>query len=103
MHAFYLLISNVLKLEQTITSDAPQDVEVIGFQLENAIQINAVQLNEAEKARYVEDFPVSVKCNPCLQQVTFLPGRQSVPFRYEDGTVSFMVSGLHIFAMYEVR
>lgn len=103
MHAFYLLISNVLKPEQMITSDAPQDVEVIGFQLEDAIQINVVQLNEAEKARYVEDFPVSVKCNPCPQQVTLLPGRQSVPFRYEDGTVSFTVSGLHIFAMYEVR
>lgn len=101
--AFYLLLTKVLKPEQTFVSDAPCDVEVTGFALEDGIQINAVLLNENDRARRVEDFSVSVRCEKCPQQVKILPERQSVPFRYEDGMVSFTVSGLHMFAMYEIR
>lgn len=60
---FYELLKQELNLEQTISSDAPYDVEVTGYQEEKAIQICAVLLNEHEKARKVEDFHVSVKCN----------------------------------------
>lgn len=101
--AFYLLLKHVLEPEQTIITDAPQDVEVIGFKTDHSIQINAVLLNENEIARKVEDIHVSVKCDRNPEQVVLLPEKKSVPFQYENGMVNFTVSDLDIFAMYEIK
>lgn len=100
--AFYLLLKHVLEPRQTIVTDAPRDVEVIGFKKENAIQINVVLLNEDEKARKVEDIRISVKCDKSPKQVILLPEKQSISFQYGNGMVSFTVSDLDIFAMYEI-
>ncbi len=100
--AFYLLLKHVLQPAQTIVTDAPCDVEVIGFNLEDAIQINVVLLNENERARKVEDITVSVKCDKCPKHIQCLPERREVPFKYENGMVSFIVTNLEIFAMHEI-
>lgn len=100
--AFYLLLKHVLEPRQTIVTDAPHDVEVIGFRKEKAIQINVVLLNEEERARKVEEIQVSVQCDKVPEQVVLLPNNQSIPFRYENGMVNFSVSNLDIFAMYEI-
>jgi len=101
--AFYLLIKHILKPEQTITTDAPYDVEVIGFRMDNSIQINTVLLNEEEKARKVEAFRVSAKCDKCPKEVIVLPEKRKVAFEYENGMASFEVSDLDIFAMYQIN
>ena len=99
---FALLLQHVLEPRQTIVTDAPHDVEVIGFRKEKAIQINVVLLNEEERARKVEDIQVSVQCDKAPEQVVLLPNNQSVSYRYENSMVSFTVSDLDIFAMYEI-
>lgn len=100
---FYLLLKHVLGLEQTIISDAPSDVEVIGFKTDNSIQIDAVLLHEGDRARKVEDFHVSVKCEECPEKVSLLPNDEEILFDYKDGMVSFTVSEMEIFSMYEIK
>ena len=100
---FYELLKQELNLEQTISSDAPYDVEVAGYQEENGVQICAVLLNEHEKARKVEDFQVSVKCSEVPKAVILIPDKIEIPFQYEDGKVTFAATALDMFAMYEIK
>ena len=99
---FASMVRHILEPEQTIIADAPQDVEVIGFKADDSIQINVVLLNENERARKVEDIMISVKCDKCPKRVQLLPEKQEISFEYADGMVSFKVTNLDIFAMYEI-
>ena len=97
------LLKMVFAAELTITSNAPRDVEVTAFKVEDSIQINAVLLNEEYEARKVEEFHIFVRCGKCPQEVRRLPDGASIPFEYQDGVVKFPVKNLRIFEMFEVR
>lgn len=99
---FFRLLKYGLQQEQTIWTDAPQDVEILGFRTNKGFQINAVLLNEEDVARHVETFFVSVKCEKCPKQVVLMPKKENIAFKYENETVKFQVSHLPIFAMYEI-
>lgn len=107
LYDYRRILTNILKhafnAVYTFTSDAPKDVELIGFQTEDAAYISAVLLNEDDRARKVEDFRISVKCQKRPAEVVLLPERKAVPFSYENGEASFWVEKLPIFAMYQIR
>lgn len=99
---FYQLLKQELHLEQTICADAPVDVEITGFQGEHGIQVCAVLLNEHEKARKVENFQVSVACKNEPKEIMLLPNHEKVAYEYQNGVVTFTVSEMGMFAMYEI-
>lgn len=87
----------------SLRTDAPEDVELTMFRREDALQVNAVLLNERHTARRVEDFTVTVPLTQEPRGVYRMPERGAIPFRYADGEVTFPVERMHIFAMYEIQ
>jgi len=96
------LFAEYFTIRQTIKSDAPKDVEITGFRTEEGIYLNAVLLNEDYKARRVEPFRISVRCDWVPSVVRRLSDSVPIEFEYEEGYVSFLISGFDIFEMYKV-
>lgn len=96
------LLDKFFVLEQTIKSDAPDDVEVTGFRTEEALYVNAVLLNEKYKARKAEPFSIEVRCENLPVSVLRLPEEKSVDFRYQDGYIAFDVADMDMFVMYKI-
>ena len=99
---FIQMLKAVFDLRPSISSNAPKDVEIIGFTQGDKLQINAVLLNEDYEARWVQPFEISVRCGKEPAAVKQLPDGREIPFSYKDGIVTFAVSDLSIFAMYEI-
>ena len=106
MYDYRRVLLNLLKkffvFEQTIVSDAHKDIEITGFTTKDAAYIHAVLLNEDYKARKVEPFGISVRCNQTPAEVLHLPDEQPVAFGYHNGYANFEISNMNIFDMYKV-
>ena len=100
---FLQLLQAFLHLSPTVTSDAPKDVELTAFRTEHGLQLNAVLLNEEERARKTTDFSVTVTCDFAPKSVTKLPDRQPVEADIKGNSLCFPVKNLGIFAMYEIK
>ena len=96
---FLNLLHTVFRLEQTVVSDAPKDVEIIAFREEQEMTISAVQLCEEAKARKVEPFTVRVKVPNHPQKVLRLYDETETAFAYENDMVTYTVEDLKLLDM----
>ena len=100
------IVRNVLTfagLSPTLKTSAPEAVEVITYEKENALQINLAHLNEDEEAVTVASVDVSLKCDREAKRVLLLPERKEMPFTQNGNELSFKTRELRIFDMYEIE
>jgi hypothetical protein len=101
-HILMNLFGDVFAFDSILRSDAPDDVEITVFDDKDSLFVNAVLMNTRFKARKVEEFVVSLKtAQP--KEVLCLPEKESVPFTYENGRVTFTIKDMKIFKMYEIK
>ena len=89
--------------EQTVTTTAPMQVELVTFAQENAVQISTVDMGVIEERRRIESFEISARTGRAPKRVLLLPDGTDVPFEYADGKVTFRTRELDIFDMYRIE
>lgn len=99
---FVSLLENYFDIKKTVTSTAPEDVEIIAFKNDNNMTISAVQYCVGSTARYVEPFTVSVRTNKKPQKLLQLCDETECDFVYENGFVKYTVDNLNIFEMKKI-
>ena len=99
---FVALLRDVLGFEQTVKSDAPEDVEIVSFHDGNEMTISAVQHCKGEIPRKLEPFTISVKACKAPAKVLQLPEEKECDFKYENGTVTYEIDNLNIFDMKKI-
>ena len=101
------IFADILKqffcLRSTIISDAPKDVEVTVFKTDHSLLVNTVLINHDRNARKVEDFTVSVVCDQPPKALALLPQGTDQDCTICANTISFRVSSMGIFKMFEIR
>lgn len=98
---FMRLINTKFAPEYTVSSNAPKAVEVVSFQCDDAVLVSSVLLSEDDVVEEINGFEISVKCSE-PKDVQLLPKEQSIPFKYENGKVTFKTRNLNIFDMYRI-
>jgi Uncharacterized protein conserved in bacteria len=92
--------------EQTLTSDAPRQVELVTFIRENDILVSAVDLLCTDELLAVREFEIRVATGVKPAQVLKLGGKSgtdtSLCFNYTNGITCFKNSGLIMFDMYRI-
>lgn len=96
---FLALLQQIFGLRQTITSNAPADVEITAFQDENSITVSAVQYCETAHARRIGAFDIHIKTDKIPKKLLQLPEEAECGFEYQNGVVSYKVEDLKIFDM----
>ncbi len=96
------LMQTFFTLKHSIRSDAPWDVEITLFDAKDHLLVHCVQLEVGRKARRVEPFEVSVRCEKAPKAVLCLPEERPVAFRFADGHVTFPVQDWKIFEMFKI-
>ena len=90
----------------SVSADAPKQVELVTFRDGEETLLSAVDLLCTEELLPIRDFTVRVKCDRPPEKVVRLASAdtpsESLPFTYENGVVSFHVSGLVMFAMFDI-
>lgn len=97
------LLDTYLGFEQTVTTDAPEDVELVTFRAEGEVLVSVVQHNRSYKARKVEDFSISVKCDFTPSAVYSLPEEKEIPSSVSGNEISFECKGLDMFTMFQIK
>lgn len=100
---FINLLKDILGLTSTVSSDAPKDVEITAFKTDDSVLVNTVLLNTDYKARKVEDFAISVRCEKIPQTVYLLPEERELPCTIEGNTITFESKNMKIFNMYKIQ
>ena len=85
---------------QTITTNAPMQVELIAFSAENNMLISAVDMGVTEERRKIENFRINVKINKLPKRILLLPEEKEIDFTYDGSRVSFSTRELDLFDMY---
>lgn len=99
---FVELLQTAFNLNRTVTSDAPEDVEVIAFRDENCVTISSVQYCTGAVARHIEPFTVTVTSEIPPKQLLQLPDETNCDFEYVDGRIRYTVDNLNIFDMKKI-
>ncbi len=99
---FLNLLSSCFSIIPSFLSDAPSDVEITEFSADDHLYVHGVLLNSARKARSVEPFSVSVRCDHAPKAIYCLPAQTAIPFSWEEGYARFKVTNLDIFAMCKI-
>lgn len=102
---FINLLKEITDFAPTLTSDAPNDVEITLFRDEISVYVNTVLLNTKHTARKVEDFTINISCENPPKKVTLLPNGEDVIFEFDEikKTISFKSENLKIFNMYKIE
>lgn len=100
---FTNLLRDVLGFTSTVISNAPKDVEITLFKTNDGLLVNTVLLNTDYKARKVEDFEISIKCNKTPQKVLLLPEKREIPFMADGDIVTVKSENMKIFNMYKIQ
>ena len=100
---FVNLLRDFLSLSPTVKSDAPKDVEIVTFNCQDHLLVSTVVMNMDYKARKIEEFSISVKCEKPPKAVLLLPTDEEVPFVYINGVLTFDSKHLEIFKMYKIQ
>ncbi len=96
------LLRTFFVLTPSIRSDAPWDVEVTLFRTEDQLLVHCAQLDVQRKARRVEPFTVSVRCERMPKTVLHLPEGSPVPMTWADGWLEIPVSQMTVFEMFKI-
>lgn len=97
------IIEKHLGIDKTVSSDAPDDVELVGFKTDSEVLIDVVLHNDKYKARCVENFDITVKCGFLPSKVYKLPTKCEIPATVKENSITFRCEGLEIFAMYQIK
>ncbi len=99
---FVNLLDGVFGIEKTVSSDAPEDVEINAFTDNGEMTVSAVLYCIGEKARRVEPFEVCVKSDKTPKCVMQLPEETECGFKYENGMIKYNIDELKIFDMKKI-
>ena len=89
--------------DRLITSSAPKQVELIAYERDGRLQLNAVNLLAGEERLPVVPFRVNVKLDKKPTALKRVPDGKGIAFSYKDGVLSFTVRGLRDFYMFETE
>lgn len=102
-HIFINLLKYVSNFTPTISSNAPDDVIITAFETDDSILINTVLINDKHKARKVEPFFISYRCNKLPEGVSVIPSKDAIPFAFDGEKIYFESHNMKIFNMYEIK
>lgn len=97
------LLDTYLGIDRTVRTDAPEDVELVSFRAEKEMLVSAVLHNHKYKARKVEDFTITVKCDFAPKTVYSLPEEKEIPCRSSGNEITFECKGLDMLAMFRIK
>lgn len=100
---FTNIVKEFLCTDLTVTSTAPEDVEITAFEDDDKITVNAVVHSVRRKAHTVLPFEIAVKTEKRPKSVVLLPGGENIDFEYIDGKTAFKTRELNIFDMYMIK
>ena len=100
---FISIISKLYGSDFTLSSTAPQNIELVSFKEDNKLRISAVNLTEGDILYVCPDFSVTVKTEKNVTAVKLLPDKKEIPFKAEGDMITFTVSGLKIMEMFEIE
>ena len=98
-----ILRENLAADAQTVSTNAPEQVELVTFADDKAVQVSVVDLGITEEHRNIESFEVKVKTEKRPSGVYLLPERTPIEFEYEDGKAVFKTRALDLFDMYRLE
>jgi len=87
----------------TLTSDAPDDVEITAFEDGNSTIVHAVLFNTKKVARRVGDVAVAFKCSRKPKRVVCVPEGKETKFELNENTVSFTIDQTNVFKTYQIE
>jgi hypothetical protein len=95
-----------LLLENTpvlLITNAPPQIEITVFSDEERgiCQIHCVNIQEKFPFLPIPPFKISLRNNSPIKRLYLLPGREDVPFMWQNNRLEFTVPGLEMFKMYE--
>lgn len=96
---FINILQNILGFDQTYSSNAPENVEIVAFRNEGEITVSAVQYCNRGKANKIYPFEICVKTAQKPKKLLQLPTETEYTFKYENGIVKYTVDNLEIFDM----
>ncbi len=101
-----IILGNILKMlvqrTFTITTTAPNNVELVSFTDGNKMRISAVNITEGIDFFTFPAFNVTVHTDKTALNVKLLPQGTSIPFTQGDNSITFPVEALRIMDMYEI-
>ena len=100
---FISIVSKLYGSDFTLSSTAPQNIELVSFKEDNKLRISAINLTEGDILYTCPDFSVTVKTEKTVRSVKLLPHKKDMPFKSEGDRVTFNISGLKIMEMFEIE
>lgn len=91
------------KKERSVIATASRQVELVVYDMESKLQVNAINLLATEERLALPSFRVSVKSQKAPKKVASVTTGKNLPFTYKDGMVNFSVRSLKIFEMFEIE
>ncbi|MDD5602489.1 MAG: alpha-L-fucosidase [Eubacteriales bacterium] len=106
--AFRQIMINIFRMfvkpgDQTLSSSAPRQVEVVGFKTPDSYLVSAVDLLFSNEKLRLDGFDVSVKTGARPVSVKRIGDAKNMPFDYENGRAVFRTEPLMMFDMYEIK
>jgi hypothetical protein len=99
---FIGLLREVFGIEQTVYSDAPENVEIVAFTNNNEITVSSVQQCNGKKSYATDSFTVFVKSDKKPKKVLCIPSEEECGFSYENGSIKYTVESMKIFDMRKI-
>ena len=88
---------------QTVSTNAPMQVEIVTFADDKAIQVSAIDMGITEEHRNIESFDIRVKTDKIPLGVYRLPEGEPTDFKYIDGKTVIKTRKLDLFDMYRIE
>lgn len=98
-----LILSGLDRNNLFLSSNAPENVEIIVHNYEEGMYVNAVHLNENHTASMINPFRITVKTGKKPKTIKHIPFGEIIDFTFCDGYVSFDAKPFDIFALYDLR
>ena len=89
------------KKERNLTSTAPRQAEIVAYNRDGRIQINAVDILSNDERIPLPTFRVTVKCDKEPKALYSVTRGKEIPFKWQDGYLTFTVRKLVSFEMVE--
>jgi len=91
------------RAERSLKSNAPRQVELVVYDRDGKLQINAVDTLSSDERLALPAFRVSVKCEKQPTALRSITKGKEIPFTWRDGVLSFTVRSLVSFEMIEAE
>lgn len=93
--------------EQSVISNAPRQVEICSYKLEDGYQLNFVDHLCTDEELPIRDFEVGVKMSEeeakNVEGIYVVPSGEKIEYRYENGFLRFSIQSLVRYKMVEIK